>query len=160
MTRRGTAGGTTVEFAIVGSAFVTLLLLATETGWQLVVDAALQAGARAAARFGTTGSTAPSGMTPPPASRTAAVQQIVVQNSGGVLLASRLSITETSYANFAAIGQPNAGATGPGNAQQVVQYGFTYQQPFLTPIAAAVLGTSTLGHSVSLTVVNEPFPSN
>jgi len=52
MNKRGTSGAVAIEFALVGLAFVSLLLLAMETGWQLLIDSALGAGARAASRFG------------------------------------------------------------------------------------------------------------
>jgi hypothetical protein len=42
----------------------------------------------------------------------------------------------------------------------VVQYTFTYTQPYLTPIAVAITGQQNLIHSVQVTVLNEPFPSN
>jgi Flp pilus assembly protein TadG len=48
MTPRHTSGAVAIEFALVGLAFISLLLLAMETGWQLLIDSALGAGARAA----------------------------------------------------------------------------------------------------------------
>jgi hypothetical protein len=160
MKRTRKAGATSIEFAIVGAAFMSLLLLAMEAGWQIVIDAALGAGARAASRFGTTGATAPAGMTPPPTSRTDSITQLVIQNSGGLLQASKLTIAETSYANFASVGISGAGTPGPGGGDQVVQYTFVYTQPYLTPIAAAVTGSQRLVHTVAVTVLNEPFPSS
>ena len=49
---------------------------------------------------------------------------------------------------------------GPGIGTQVVCYTFTYTQPYLTPIAAAITGDLSMVHSVAVTVLNEPFPSN
>ena len=154
------AGAATLEFAIVAMAFVSLLLLALEAGWQIVIDAALGAGARAASRFGTTGAMVPVGITPPPASRTDSITQLVIQNSGGLLLSSRLIVTETSYASFATIASGGAGTPGPGNAEQVVQYTYSYTQPYLTPMAIALTGAQELVHTVKVTVLNEPFPSS
>jgi hypothetical protein len=152
-------GAVAVEFAIVGLAFVSLLLVAAEAGWQMVIESALGAGARAASRFGTTGATVPFGMTPAPASRTDALVQLVIQNSGGLLLASRLTIGEVSYASFTALAAGTGGVSGPGAAGQVVRYTFSYTQPYLTPMAMTITGAQQLLHSVTVTVVNEPFPA-
>jgi len=159
MRPRGTSGAVAIEFAIVGLAFISLLLLTMETGWQLLIDSALGAGARAASRFGSTGTTVAAGVTPPPPDRNTSIQDLVIQNSGNLLLPSRLRITEASYANFAAV-SGGGGTPGPGNASQVVQYTFTYTQPYLTPMAAAITGQQNLIHSVQVTVLNEPFSAN
>jgi Flp pilus assembly protein TadG len=160
MTARTTKGAVAIEFAIVGLAFMSLLLLAMEAGWQTLIDAALGAGARAASRFGTTGSTVAAGITPAPTTRSTSIVDIVIQNSGGLLQANQLQITEASYANFAAITSGGASTAGPGSASQVVQYTFTYTQPYLTPIAAAITGQAQLIHTVHVTVQNEPFPTD
>lgn len=159
MKPRGNSGAVAIEFAIVGLAFISLLLLALETGWQLVTDSALGAGARAASRFGSTGTKVAAGVTPPPPDRNTSIEDLVIQNSGNLLLPDRLQITEASYANFAAV-SGGGGTPGPGNASQVVQYTFTYTQPYLTPMAAAITGQQNLIHSVQVTVLNEPFPAN
>jgi Flp pilus assembly protein TadG len=159
MNRAGNAGATTLEFAIVGAVFISLLLLAVETGWQFVIEAALGAGGRAASRFGTTGAMAPAGMTPPPATRTDSIIQIVIQNSGGLLRPSLLQFSATSYASFADA-QANVNPTnGVGSGSQVVRYTFTYTQSYLTPVAIAIAGSQQLVHSLTVTVLNEPFPS-
>ena len=54
MKARSTSGAAAIEFALVGLAFMSLLMLTMETGWQLMIDSALGAGARAASRFGST----------------------------------------------------------------------------------------------------------
>ncbi|HET7883339.1 MAG TPA: TadE/TadG family type IV pilus assembly protein [Acetobacteraceae bacterium] len=160
MRPRGTSGAVAVEFALVGLAFVSLLLLAMETGWQLLIDSALGAGARAAARFGSTGTTVAAGITPPPPDRNSSIQGLAIQYSGGLLLPSRLQITEASYADFASAQAGRGGTPGPGTASQVVQYTFTYTQPYLTPIAVAITGQQQAIHSLQVTVLNEPFPTN
>jgi Flp pilus assembly protein TadG len=151
-------GAASIEFAIIGLAFISLLMLALDAGWQMVIDAALGAGGRAAARFGTTGATVAPGITPAPTNRNDSIVDLVIANSGNLLRADRLQVAATSYANFAAIG--GGGTAGPGNAGQVVQYTFTYTQPYLTPVAATVTGTSQVVHTLQLVVQNEPFPQN
>ena len=44
MNARGTSGAVAIEFALIGVAFMSLLLLAMETGYQLLIDSALGAG--------------------------------------------------------------------------------------------------------------------
>jgi Flp pilus assembly protein TadG len=148
MSRTRRSGAVAVEFALVSMVFVSLLLLAMETGWQLLIDSALGAGARAAARFGSTGTTIAAGIDPPPATRNDSIQDIVILNSGNLLLPERLQIAPASYASFAALEAGGASTAGPGNANQVVQYTFTYTQPYLTPIAAAITGQQQMIHSV------------
>jgi Flp pilus assembly protein TadG len=160
MNARGTSGAVAIEFALVGMVFISLLLLAMETGWQLVIDSALGAGARAASRFGSTGTKVAAGITPPPPDRNNSIEDVLIQNSGGLLLAGRLQITEASYASFAALASGGASTPGPGTASQAVQYTFTYTQPYLTPIATAITGQLQMIHSVHVTVLNEPFPSD
>jgi Flp pilus assembly protein TadG len=160
MKARRTSGAVAIEFALVGLAFISLLLLAMETGWQLLIESALGAGARAASRFGSTGTTVAAGINPPPPDRDTSIEDLVIQNSGNLLLPNRLQITEASYASFAAVTAGGAGTPGPGNASQVVQYTFTYTQPYLTPVATAITGQQNLIHSVHVTVLNEPFPTN
>ena len=87
-------GAASIEFAIVGLAFISLLLLAMETGWQLLINSALGSGARAASRFGSTGSMVAPGITPAPTDRDSSIEDIVIHNSGGLLLPSRLQIIE------------------------------------------------------------------
>jgi len=160
MNTRGTSGAVAVEFAFIGLAFVSLLLLAMETGWQLLIDSALGAGARAASRFGSTGTKVAAGITPPPPDRNSSIEGLVLQYSGGLLLASRLRVTEASYADFTAAAAGGAGTPGPGTSSQVVRYTFTYTQPYLTPMAIAITGRQQFVHSVQVTVLNEPFPTN
>lgn len=160
MKRDATSGAAALEFAIIGTAFVSLLLLAVETGWQLVIEAALNAGAQAASRFGSTGATVAPNIVPPPATRNNSIQQIIIQNSGGLLQIAQLQIAEASYASFAAVTAGGPSTPSAGSASQVVQYTFTYTQPYLTPLAATIMRKSNLIHSVNVTVLNEPFPAN
>jgi Flp pilus assembly protein TadG len=159
MNWRSRSGAAAVEFAVIGMAFVALLLLAMEVGWQMVIDSALGVGARSASRFGTTGAAVAQGVIPPPTDRNTSITDLVILNSGNLLQPSHLQIAEASYASFAAIAG-GAGTAGPGSASQVVQYTFTYTQPYLTPIAATITGQSQVVHSLQITVLNEPFPTN
>ena len=157
-TRRLSSGAATLEFAIVGLVFITLVMLCMEVGYQMAIDAALNAGARAASRFGSTGATVAPKLTPAPTNRSDSIWQIVLQYSGGLLQISRLQISEQAYADFATLAGGRGGTPGAGGGGEVVQYTYTYTQPYLTPFAAALAGQSQVIHSVRLTVINEPFP--
>ncbi len=155
MIKTRTSGAVAVEFALVSMAFVSMLLLALEVGWQLAIDSALGAGARGGARYGSTGATVAGTL------RTDSIRNEAIQNSGNLLLhCNPLTITEASYASFAALEAGGASTAGPGNASQVVQYTFTCAEDYLTPIAGAITGQRQLIHSVQVTVLNEPFPTN
>ena len=160
MIARGRSGAASVEFAIVGLTFIALLLLAMEAGWQLLIEAALDAGARAASRFGATGTKVVAGITPAPTDRNGSIFDIVIHTTGGLLVASRLQVSEANYASFAALAAGTGGTPGAGTASQVVQYTFTYTQPYLTPMAVAATGQHQLVHTAKVTVLNEPFPAN
>jgi Flp pilus assembly protein TadG len=156
---RSTSGAAALEFALVGLAFMSLAMLTMETGWQLMIDSALVAGARAASRFGSTGQTVAAGITPAPSDRASSIVSLVLQSSGGLLQAGRLQFTAAAYPDVAAVAGGH-GTPGPGTASQIVQYTFTYTQPYLTPIAAAITGSPQLIHSAQVIVLNEPFPAN
>ncbi|HLY90881.1 MAG TPA: hypothetical protein VKQ27_18000, partial [Acetobacteraceae bacterium] len=87
MIARGRQGAASVEFAIIGLAFISLLMFALDAGWQMVIDAALGVGGRAAARFGTTGATVAFGITPAPTNRNDSIVGLVILNSGNLLRA-------------------------------------------------------------------------
>jgi Flp pilus assembly protein TadG len=153
-------GATTVEFAIVGAAFMSMLMLTFELGYQMLTDALLNSGGRVASRFGTTGATTPYGMKNPPGTRDAAIPQLVIQNSGGLLVSSRLTVSSMGYPSTAKLATGAGGAAGPGTAGQIVRYTLTYKQPYLTPVAAMLTASLQWVHTVTLTVLNEPFPSS
>jgi len=155
--RRGTS---IIEFAVVAGAFVALVLLTCEVSYQVTIDLALNFGARAASRFGMTGATAPAGMSPPPASRGAALQQIVINATGGLLQLSRLALVETAYPTVSYFVTSTAGSAGAGGPTQIVQYSLTYTQPYLTGIPALIMGQSFIAHHATVVVLNEPYSSS
>jgi hypothetical protein len=76
-----------------------------------------------------------------------------------VLQPSLLQITENSYASFGDAVNNVHPTSGAGSAGQVVRYTFTYTQAYLTPIAIAISGQNSLVHNLTVTVLNEPFPT-
>jgi len=154
--RLGRAGVTSIEFAAIALCFVALVLIVLETGMQLLVQGALEYGAREASRFGVTGAAYPPSMAGnPPPTREAAIGDVVVNATGGFLNAANLTVTLASYAGFRSPLPPAANAGGPSNA---VQYTLAYTQPFMTSLAASIIGRGYLIHTVVFWVENEPFP--
>ncbi|HJS86191.1 MAG TPA: TadE/TadG family type IV pilus assembly protein [Acetobacteraceae bacterium] len=157
---RDRAGVTALEFAFIAPVLLALAALLIEAGWQLATQAALEYGARQAARFGATGSAVPASLasvTPPP-TRAQAITQLVTQAGHGIIDGSRLSVSVQSFAGFPVIGQAGAATPGPGGGGAVAQYALVYQQPYLTGFGQAILGSSFQLHHANLVVQNEPFP--
>ncbi len=151
----GRRGSSTVEFALVSTLFMSLLLLTMEVCYDLAVGAALDHGAHVASRFGTTGSTTAAGV--PGTDRMTTLQGLVIQGSGNLLRPERLQMMVSNYPNVADAVQNTDGSSGPGTAGQVVVYTLTYSQPYLTPIAAVLAGNDALIHTSSVVVLNEPY---
>ena len=84
---RDRRGATVVEFALVGSAFFTVVLLLMEACWQVAVTTALDAGAREAARWAGTGQVPPAGST-----ATGYVSKLILTSAGMPLSAASLSV--------------------------------------------------------------------
>jgi Flp pilus assembly protein TadG len=142
--RRGT---TALEFALVGPAFVLLLLLVVETAWQLTIDMALNIGVIAGSRSAITGADYNT------------VLSTIVSTSGGILKQANLALTTNAYASPAsfASGGSAAASTGTGSSGQLVTYTATYTQAFLTPLPAAILGCGAITHTAMMIVQNERF---
>jgi hypothetical protein len=154
------SGVAAVEFAIIALALLTFVLVLIETGMQLLTQAILDYGVREASRFGVTGAAYPPGMSGnPPKSREDAIPAIIAYYGAGFIDPGRLRVTLTVYPSFSAVGQ-GGGTSGAGGPGAVVQYQVTYTQPFLTSFAASIAGTSSLQHSATTVVQNEPFPTN
>lgn len=153
----GTRGTSTLEFAVVGAVFISLVLFTMEVCWQMTIDLALNYGARAASRFGMTGAPVPAGMTPGPSSRSDAILRLVVGSTGGILLAGRLQLNETAYPSFAAVGIATSATPGAGGPGQIVRYSLSYSQPFITLMPSLFVGSSAAVHHATVVVLNEPY---
>jgi len=153
--RRDRSAATAVEFAAISVVFLTLVVILIETSVQLLTHSLLEYGVREASRFGVTGQAFPASMSAnPPATREDAITDIIAKCGLGLIKQSNLTVTVTSYPNF------NAGATGAagaGGAGAIVRYQAVYMQPFLTSLAAAIVGRPAIRHTVTMYVQNEPF---
>jgi len=156
-------GATAVEFAVTAGAFCMLLLLIVETAYHAAIGAALDYGARDAARYGATGQT-----TNPdrPEQRLDDIIARVLSKTRPLLEFERLTVTTESFAAppnnpaaaFTQIGAGQPGTPGSaGDAFAIVRYTLTYRQPLLTPFARILLQRDELEHSTVLIVKNEPF---
>jgi len=161
--RRPTArrGSIILEFALTAPVLMALMMTVLEGAWQALTAATLDIGAREASRFGSTGALAPDWLPPPaPTTREDAVRRVVLWFGPHVLNADHLTLRVTAYAGPAALASPTPGQAGAGAAGETVLYELTYQQPFLSPLPALLLGRTSLDHTSRMIVRNEPFPAS
>jgi len=157
--RRGRRGSVMVEFALTGPLLFALMMTVLEGAWQALTAATLDIGAREASRFGATGADAPEWLPPPaPATREEAIRRIVLHFGPHVLAQDRLAVGIVAHAASGSLGTPGAGQAGAGGAGETVVYDLTYEQPFLTPFPALLLGRAAIEHRSRMIVRNEPFP--
>ena len=146
--RHGDRGTAAREMALVGPAFLLMVLMLFEFGFQAAIAAALDHGAVRAGRMGITGAITANGpVEEKREAREAALRTAVLAAGGGLLNDDRLVMTYGTV-------------RGPGGAGELVHYNLTYTQPLLTgSLAAAVLQRTELTHTSKVTVVNEVFPT-
>jgi Flp pilus assembly protein TadG len=154
-----------IEFAAIIPALILLIVFLVEGSVQLLTASVLQYGLRDATRFGVTGRAYPQSMSAsPPASREAAITQIMATSGIGLINPSYLTVTLTSYANFASVGLASNATSGAGGPGAIVQYQVSYFQPWLFswPAYPPAVVTGLAGWQYKLTTVvqNEPFPAN
>jgi Flp pilus assembly protein TadG len=162
---RNRSGATIEEFAVISLVLISMIAFLIEGSFQLLTAAVLQYGLREATRFGITGQAYPPSMAAsPPASREAAITQIISSSAMGLINPSYLSVTLTSYSDFTTVGAAGKGTNGAGGSGSVVEYQVTYYQPWLLtgagyfPVTAT--GLSGITFNLSTVVQNEAFPSN
>jgi len=158
MRRRGSI---LVEFALTGPLLFALMMTVLEGAWQALTAATLDIGAREASRFGATGAAAPDWLPPPaPTSREEAVRRIVLHFGPYLLHADRLNVNVQSFGGAGALAAGQRSTPGAGAAGETVVYELAYDQPFLSPFPAMVLGRSVIEHRSRMIVRNEPFPAS
>lgn len=151
--RRDRRGATAVEFAVVGAAFFTLLLLLLEVCWQMAVAAALESGARRASRWTVTGQAAPPGYT-----KATYANDLILRGAGLQLDPVSLTVTTQSYPDFASVGQAGKGRDGPGGPGEILRYSVAYDSRLLTPIAQALVPGGVIQIRFVMLAKNEPYP--
>lgn len=117
-------GSNLIEFAIIAPVFILMVLGALDLGAMMVIQNAVDTGARAASRFGLTGAT---GGTTRSAAIINEINTTVSAYSGGIINLNNLVINVQSYpdlTNYVA----NTGTVGSyGTGGQIVKYTISYQ---------------------------------
>jgi Flp pilus assembly protein TadG len=159
-------GAAAIEFAIVGSSFMLMLLASFEFGYMLFVQSVLDNAARDAARLIRTGQAQNSG-------NSQSTFQTLLCNDVGSLIGCGSIIYQAQVFNDwgsaqTAVNTPTSrDANGnlislgfnAGTASQILVVTVTYNYPFFTPWIAGVVGGSTKSALLMSTVVfqNEPY---
>lgn len=160
------SGAAAVEFAIVGSTFMMMLLACFEFGFMLFVQSTLDNASRDAARLIRTGQAQT-------ASNPTSSFQTLLCNEVGSLIGCGNIIYQAQVFNDWASAQtsittpPTRDSNGnyvsagfsPGTQSQIVVVTVTYNYPFFTPWIASLVGGSTNSALLMSTVVfqNEPY---
>ena len=163
---RDRRAATAVEFAIVGPAFLLVLLAVFDFAYQLAVDLALNYGTTAAARYASTGAVqGTAGANGSNATNNSAISTYIANSTGGFLNASLINVTATSYGSPSSyVAGTGASSGSNGSSSSIVVYTVTYPQPFLTGLPglmAALFHSSSLSggitHTATVVVQNEPY---
>lgn len=166
LARLDASGAAAVEFAIVGSTFMMLLLACFEFGYMLFVQSVLDNAARDAARLIRTGQVQTSS-NPTSAFSTLLCNEVGSIIGCGSLVYQAQVFNDWSSAQTSLNTPPTRDANGnfvsagfsPGTAGQILVVTVTYNYPFMTPWIASMLGGSTNSGLMMSTVVfqNEPY---
>lgn len=160
------SGAAAVEFAIVGSAFMMMLLASFELGFMLFVQSVLDNAARDAARLVRTGQVQTSG-NPTNTFSTLLCDEVGSLIGCGNIVYQAQTFNDWSSAQTAVNTPPTRDSNGnfvgggftPGTQGQIVVVTVTYNYPFFTPWIGQILGGSTNSGLMMSTVVfqNEPY---
>jgi Flp pilus assembly protein TadG len=162
----GESGGPSVEFAIVASAFMLMLLASFEFGYMLFIQSTLDNAARDAARLVRTGQAQQS------ADAQTTFQTLLCADVGAVIgcgniVYQALVFNDWTSAQTAVNTPPTRNAQGvfqsagfsAGTQSQILVVTVTYNYPFFTPWVGGLLGSGTGTAFMQSTVVfqNEPY---
>jgi len=163
----GECGAASIEFAIVGTSFMLMLLAAFEFGYMLFVQSVLDNAARDAARLVRTGQAQQS------ANAETTFQTLLCNDVGtligcGNIIYQALVFNDWNSAqtsvNNGVTRNPQTGAMesagfSPGTPSQILVVTVTYQYPFFTPWIGGLVGGGTNSAFLQSTVVfqNEPY---
>ncbi len=163
----GECGNASIEFAIVGTSFMLMLLAAFEFGYMLFVQSALDNAARDAARLVRTGQAQQSANATNTFSTLLCNDVGSLIGCGNILYQAQVFNDWTSAQTAVNTPPPRNPATGAyispgfsaGTAGQILVVTVTYNYPFFTPWIGGLLGGSTDSALLMSTVVfqNEPY---
>ena len=172
-------GNAAVEFALVGPAFLAMVLAVFEFSGIMFVQTILEGSAREASRYGITG------FTQEGVSREDQILAIVEDNTYGIIDLDELDMETLVYENFGDVGQPepftddnsndswdagedytdvngngawdeDMGAAGLGGPGDVVVYRMSYDWNIMIPLFRPFFGDS-IHLQANIAVRNEPF---
>jgi Flp pilus assembly protein TadG len=160
------SGVAAVEFAIVGSAFMMMMLASFEFGYMLFVQSVLDNAARDAARLIRTGQVQTSS-NPTNTFSTLLCSDVGSLIGCGSIIYQAQTFNDWTSAQTAVNTPPTRAANGsyvssgfaPGTQEQIVVVTVTYNYPFFTPWIGGLLGGSSNTALLMSTVVfqNEPY---
>lgn len=175
---RDEKGTAAVEFGLIVTPFVTVVVGIVEFAFILFINASLEAGVIEASRYAITGSTTP-GVT-----REEKVVEILNTYGFGLVEIEPSNLTTLVYPNFASVGEPepftdangnstydagesftdvngngswdtDMGSAGLGGPGDIVVYKVQYEWGLITDLLKPVMGNLTLTSGVA--VRNEPY---
>jgi Flp pilus assembly protein TadG len=162
----GEGGAASIEFAIVGSCFMMMLLASFEFGYMLFVQSSLDNAARDAARLLRTGQAQLSGNAQTTFQNLLCGEVSSIIGCGNIIYQSQVFNNWTA-ASTAVNTPPTRDAQGnyqssgfsPGTQGQIVAVTVTYNYPFFTPWIASMVGGSSSSALLMSTVIfqNEPY---
>jgi Flp pilus assembly protein TadG len=162
----GDGGAAAVEFAIVGSSFMLMLMAAFELGYMLFIQSVLDNSARDAARLIRTGQAQQSANAQTTFSNLLCNDVGALIGCGNIIYASQVFNDWTS-AQTAMNTPPTRDVNGnfvpppfsAGTPTQIVVVTVTYNYPFFTPWVGGLLGGASKSAFMMSTVVfvNEPY---
>ncbi len=153
----GRRGASTVEFGVIGLAFIAVLVGIVEASWQYTVASSLERATLRASRFGITGQQTRPGAPTTITCRSEAIRWVVTSTAGGILKADRLTVSTVAYSGPTGLGG-EGGTPGAGTGGQVVAYDIRYEEPFMTGVWLSVVGgPDRIVHRASMVVKNEMF---
>jgi Flp pilus assembly protein TadG len=160
------SGGAAMEFAIVGSSFMLMLLAAFEFGYMLFVQSVLDNAARDAARLIRTGQ-AQNSSNPTSTFSTLLCNEVGSLIGCGNIVYQAQVFNNWSAAQTAVNTPPTRNSNGtyvstgfdPGTAGQIMVVTVAYSYPFFTPWIGTLMGGSAETAFMMSTVVfqNEPY---
>jgi len=162
----GERGNASIEFAIVGTAFMMMLLAAFEFGYMLFVQSALDNAARDAARLVRTGQ-AQQSSNPTNTFSTLLCNDVSAIIGCGSLVYQAQVFNDWSSAQTAVNTPPSRDSSGnmvssgfsPGTQGQILVVTVAYNYPFVTGWIGGLVGGSSKSALLTSTVVfqNEPY---
>jgi Flp pilus assembly protein TadG len=161
-----TRGAAAVEFALVGSCFMMMLLASFEFGYMLFVQSVMDNAARDSARLIRTGQAQTSG-NPISTFQTQLCNEVGSLIGCSSLIYQAQAFNQWTDAQTAMNTPPSRSSNGnyisagfsPGSQSQIVVVTVTYNYPFFTPWIAGLVGGSSNSALLMSTVVfqNEPY---